>query len=408
MATKTAKLSLNMAEEIWKFALEKLDVSIKNLRNNNCTHNQYKSIAKFISKIDTLHKLRNKSTNDHEHEKITQLIDKLIGKGYCKQCCLYIIVNISELCSFEGDTIFSMNHQKYGTVHYGYHSFSRIATTQSYFVHCLSYPQIAMFIFNRSMLWIQVFNAVHYCMAEITHQCKSVSKQHQNVVVDYEKLLLLLCAVIKHILLWKKFHWKALLRRAFPYLKGWVLFIQKQIDCDVHLNISGLQCMAYLYIIIIISLHKMETKWYRMSNHKQSLHDAKSVDTLRETLKKIVHKNYFSGHKLLLLCLEDKYQLDKSYKYFRHTIKLAHLIKRDEMQCQNIKCNMRRIDTKNAKLYRCKNCNVVRYCSKRCQKYDWNKNDHKYYCNRLKETTLKDSLRFMFNKDFDLIFSDVI
>ena len=54
---------------------------------------------------------------------------------------------------------------------------------------------------------------------------------------------------------------------------------------------------------------------------------------------------------------------------------------RNEMKCDNVGCNVTRSENNN-KLYKCKQCQVIRYCSRKCQKIDWNKNNHTVLCER--------------------------
>ena len=51
-------------------------------------------------------------------------------------------------------------------------------------------------------------------------------------------------------------------------------------------------------------------------------------------------------------------------------------------KCGNIKCNNKRIDVR---LYKCKRCKIIRYCSKHCQKVDWNRFGHKRDCGQLRK-----------------------
>ena len=37
------------------------------------------------------------------------------------------------------------------------------------------------------------------------------------------------------------------------------------------------------------------------------------------------------------------------------------------------------------KWYKCKGCKMVFYCSRKCQKYDWSRLDHKKLCHKLRQ-----------------------
>eukprot|EP01084_Bolivina_argentea_P051391 94530_1 len=62
-------------------------------------------------------------------------------------------------------------------------------------------------------------------------------------------------------------------------------------------------------------------------------------------------------------------------------------LKFDNVECQWRKCEKRKVDMKqkcSVKMWKkCKGCKVVRYCSKHCQKLDWNKGSHKEVCKKL-------------------------
>ena len=47
--------------------------------------------------------------------------------------------------------------------------------------------------------------------------------------------------------------------------------------------------------------------------------------------------------------------------------------------CCNI-CNLA-----STKMKWCKKCKIVRYCSKKCQKIDWNRNNHKQLCQKIRK-----------------------
>eukprot|EP01084_Bolivina_argentea_P183273 316280_1 len=46
-------------------------------------------------------------------------------------------------------------------------------------------------------------------------------------------------------------------------------------------------------------------------------------------------------------------------------------------------CNLQQKNLVKKKLKVCGGCQLVYYCSKICQKYDWSRNKHRYICNDL-------------------------
>eukprot|EP01083_Nonionella_stella_P047401 126840_1 len=52
-------------------------------------------------------------------------------------------------------------------------------------------------------------------------------------------------------------------------------------------------------------------------------------------------------------------------------------------ECHSPKCNKIEFYQKGICFKKCEDCRIVFYCSKRCQKYDWSRGDHRLYCKLL-------------------------
>ena len=74
----------------------------------------------------------------------------------------------------------------------------------------------------------------------------------------------------------------------------------------------------------------------------------------------------------------------RNYNFFYQSIKQYSIESRDTLrensQCSNSKCNIWVPDCK----YVCAKCRCGIYCSRRCQKYDWNRGEHRLLCKQTK------------------------
>ena len=64
---------------------------------------------------------------------------------------------------------------------------------------------------------------------------------------------------------------------------------------------------------------------------------------------------------------------------------VQHKQHRKEMRCQSEPCDKEISKTRRRQRYQCSSCIVAVYCSRRSQKYDWNRNNHGELCRRLKD-----------------------
>eukprot|EP01084_Bolivina_argentea_P134036 236500_1 len=77
-------------------------------------------------------------------------------------------------------------------------------------------------------------------------------------------------------------------------------------------------------------------------------------------------------------------QLRRMCKKLKSKYSLDIIEHRNRIFCENRKCHIGFYDhIAVARWYRCKRCKIVYYCSRHCQKIDWNNNWHKPICNVL-------------------------
>ena len=128
----------------------------------------------------------------------------------------------------------------------------------------------------------------------------------------------------------------------------------------------------------------MKSKWYNNAKHHYKLYDIKTIKRTLYKLKQYITE--YTPHRTkvvinVFVALNDDENARNLYKLFHGFSQKLHSVKWDDMQCHSDKCNVPRSNVN--RLYKCESCRVARYCSKKCQIYDWTKCDHKLYCKQL-------------------------
>lgn len=136
-----------------------------------------------------------------------------------------------------------------------------------------------------------------------------------------------------------------------------------------------------------MTVHKIHDN--RLCEHRGKHHIVSAIQQLKEM-------NWTNIDSKLLSDAENRIQEKKYLKYafyYKHT------------QCQNKKCGKKYLKHKFdvdslpisqnglpemslkcvRKFYICKGCHLTFYCSRRCQKVDWNHFGHKRFCHQVRE-----------------------
>eukprot|EP01084_Bolivina_argentea_P138347 243583_1 len=358
---------------------------IKNM-DNVCGHHQYVSIKSYMSHIQHLI-TQQKSTDDSRMvDNISQNIHDLIGVGCCKQCSLYIALKLKQMLPGTKHNLGTYANEKYYslTVHFEA-DHEEIQMASNYFINCLQYFQIADLIFNKSTLWIHLLMVLQIYIRTVERYCEFEMKRKQagepkcfDLKHVYKGICCLLFQIIRNISLYQEFHWKCIVSDRFKYIETWQKFVQNQLNHKLFSEGKvagwGMPCIRCFFILICYALKYMK---HSSSNYKR-------IHLWFSHLKQNIIFDSISMMQKFSLLLDSEYA-GELLKWFDGFAKQVCQKKWNTMQCQNGKCNRKRCDRKNRKFYKCKMCRIARYCSKKCQKYDWNKGHHKLYCKQLRE-----------------------
>eukprot|EP01084_Bolivina_argentea_P094612 170093_1 len=357
----------------------------------NCGHFTYPSVNVFINRIQSLYEKYKTATSQYEFDQINAKMSKLVDNGVCKSCCLFILTNMKTITKYNEK--FVGPRHKHSKITFQYFTFWDTEIMGNYFEHCLRYQIFADLILNRSRLWNELFVSLNGNMSKLESTCMNVIQQTQNdkipnqIIVNYKQTTLLLFQVIRNIHLFNHKLWTVILKIRGMHLQHWLPFIEKQICHGLYSKSSyGIKCLYCFLIILCFAMHQMKRLKHK-HNHIQ-LYDLKRITHWINNLKSIYEKSIAwrdDETDLLMsafMLLKNESSADNMYKSFRLLSKKVCKEKKNDVECQNGKCRMRK---RHGKMYKCGGCRVVRYCCKKCQKYDWNKNYHKLYCKKLQK-----------------------
>eukprot|EP01083_Nonionella_stella_P208348 756165_1 len=170
--------------------------------------------------------------------------------------------------------------------------------------------------------------------------------------------------------------------------KKWNDYYDKEYIESKPFHFTLVQQIMYILCIFYYKIMKNDRlfKRFRMNRKHQHL-----MDTIRKIKSKTsttceMKRNEICDILLLMFGTGNNKKSKQFVKLQGRNMKLYHRWYRDFVkECQSIRCNKRKImirNKKNATFYKCKGCFMVYYCSKKCQKYDWN-TFHRFNCKRL-------------------------
>lgn len=357
----------------------------------DCAHYRFPSISCFIAHIQQLKKgMKEKDGVDpEEHDRLADLKEALFDDGVCQECALYITINMDKLlkrnkqCNTMIKNICCGNREVTESTMIEEFSFEvddclNGGCNLSMAIPCMQYVQCNKIIMNRRNLWMNhIFVGLNVMIFSIHHACKQHidGKGHTEYLTAtaFSNLAIFLFQIIRNLSSWKRRHWKSLLRGNSELIFDFIAF---QLEHEFYLlHERGKFVLFSLLILMSKAVHKMHNNFVGALN----------ITKLQEWCQRLMMRNFqkFLDEETLavsFMFLNVPWFVGEMNHMINRRLRKVQDLKWKDMQCQRGKCSIRR---NNSVLRKCGSCRCVRYCSRRCQKRDWN--EHKSQCRKLKQ-----------------------
>eukprot|EP01084_Bolivina_argentea_P054102 99235_1 len=301
-------------------------------------------------------------------------IDKELVRS-CLQCCLL-------MTSDNGDI--TLNSGFKWTTSTVYHMLN-------WFQECMRHPCITRYYMRQSDMYV---NIMELLLSMLTHKWLDT----EYLCTLYAQILPCGCQIAVNLSLLKIQQWSELIGRNFMKCLLNAIYNQIELYClyEKEQNSNFLKCIRstanMFFVLSVFTLHFSKKIKHETLNDGdwQSFwvdHDT-NLKMFCERLPKLLDvKRWTQTFNLifgtLLWVIENQYFGDRSSTYYalKKHMKQYQTICKENMKCHWNLCAKKRKNV--VKLYKCKKCQVSRYCSKRCQKLDWKKGYHKLLCTKL-------------------------
>ena len=206
--------------------------------------------------------------------------------------------------------------------------------------------------------------------------------------------------MIRSIWLFKDKYWEYLFKyhTGYCYFEHWLQFVEQQLN-QLQLNdrailkqIGSTEMLQCFLILVTVGLQKMKSEWYKKLPIKKYFRVKKLMKWLdhiktrfgkEKTHFGVMRNPYYGAIVSSFISLKREKDASTFYETVMNLGEQVWNTKWNSVKCQNFACDKKRTDVE--KFYKCKKCRVIRYCSKRCQKMDWNRDNHKRYCRKFRK-----------------------
>eukprot|EP01084_Bolivina_argentea_P279955 478682_1 len=384
---ENAKVSLFQKYFFHKSKIVVRGTEIFNERNKSkkCLHYTYGSIENYFHFLSSK-KLKTKT------KQIKRSIT-LCENGCCKQCSFDILNLINklgilnqhnryQLCAFMGYKSNKKWSKAVSMFNFLYPS-EHCDVFIAYFTVCLQHSHVANYIFNQSNLWLVLLHLIATKLIGLTKELDVLLNRMRYDTICYlskdQKRSLhivssILVQIVHNIKLLKSKHFEiiALNKRCLGTFLSFVE-IQSKIGMVID-NYAVRKCVSAILIFSCFTLYSVTDKTFKSALQVNGIFDKfKENNTILHQAHNI---NPF-------LSLKDKDWLQNVFNYFNGSAYDLFKFRWNNMECQNVYCRNKRLNTVNFK--KCKSCRVVRYCSRKCQKIDWSRNKHKEICMKIEK-----------------------
>lgn len=236
--------------------------------------------------------------------------------------------------------------------------------------NCLHYPSIAKFIFKQTDLWKIIFASTELFFDKIVNICekkklsKKVDDSWYHLTIAYRALYVTVAELCDCTVFMDQRKWLTLWKSS--YFDNVLTFMEYQLEHGFYAYCKAGNTSVMLHFPLIAFGADVLKTAQGIANRKKSMQLGRC--------RKILTDTFF-------------FNLERMCNENRQFVKRRWAERWMNMKCANIGCNVRRKD--NDCLHKCKKCKVMRYCSKKCQKIDWKKNNHKRNCRKFRRMRKK-------------------
>eukprot|EP01083_Nonionella_stella_P148558 470509_1 len=371
-----------------------------------CAHRSFPSVSDLLNRGKHLfHQFDRCNVTWGHIEDTREELHTLFGDGNCNQCC----INLTS-------SFFTITARKYSdatgiwarNVYDNDHKTNWIVALLT---NMMQYPHLCHFIWN-SQIHVTLLTELMCILTGVSRGCTLEIQRLNDAdlrddpkalmwtrVIDYNVIMLLQMQLLRNLKLIKKAKWYTLIH---CYVIQWMVFILEQLvfrvfkqkereafGNSVMINFVHLICYAFYYLVKYPEWKKKlfgnsRTNRFKISGWFEALEslwkdfDSREKDDMDPVSFYVL---------CTLICLQNDEFVVMKHKEIKRLSTMLFRVKWYEMECHNVCCDKRRFNVN--EFYKCEGCKVARYCSKRCQKKDWNLYNHESVCNGLKELQAK-------------------
>eukprot|EP01084_Bolivina_argentea_P291652 501273_1 len=373
-----------------------------------CPHFKFKSPKQFCQMYLDIILSKKKDVKTKRHQTNQNTLDNMISimqNGACHQCCFIMGTYLSELSTLiPSSEIQSENPMEWNDLtkqHRKGYDRDLVVVVSIWWLAIIQKPHIFKYIIRNTVyledIWWMLWEPMDHTLA-LTQLIKQNKYSDSNINTYLSQIALLGFQIVRNAHLLKTHTWQRLLF-VYPWPACWFEHVFRQLEIGIFHKYDFGQGVLGLFFILLLMVFansqnilnsKRALKVERVKEIKKEL--KKRFNKLKDMKNKSMNNNKYDTNEILqvynvmydmFLGLNNDGFCSEMVIFVKDKMEKVFKMRWNNIKCQNIKCK-KQIGKQN-KFYVCSKCLVARYCRKKCQKYDWNKYNHRKWCNRYVE-----------------------
>ena len=250
----------------------------------------------------------------------------------------------------------------------------------------LQYPSLAEYYLKHKYMRKCVMNNCAL-LCQLCEWERENENDEEEQRASYQTVVLFGYQILKNgILLNKSKPWRTYIVHFMAYIIRSLPFVMEETSI-LPISARSVLVIHWMIILFLYYKHKIPNK----SRMKYEKYAREFQQYLERNFRFTQYENYGRDYNVRLmgeLCNQLKDTMENPKFDGEMILDLQSRVwemKKENMKCLWHECENKAYHLRSKRLYKCKRCRVARYCSKYCQKRDWNFGDHKQICNRFVE-----------------------